>query len=601
MKKLKLLKMYMAGNTKLYLLSWLSIVIHVALAALIPLLIAFYLDHIIGGLAIDSSTAAFSLSSRLLEFFRDNGSGMILPVIIGLTLLQGLFLFLRGKLTALAAENSSRRLRNSLYRHIMHQPYDFQSKTQTGDLVQRCTSDIETVQSFMSSHGSEAVSIVFQITLVLVIMIQISPLYTLISTALIPLIFFLTIRFFLSMMKIFLAADEAEGELSSALQENLTGVRVVKAFAAQQLEIDKFTEKNSTHRDKVMLILKLMSRFWSTSDFLCMIQFAAVIAAGAWGALNGMITIGTMIAFSTYAGMLIWPVRGLGQMMGFMGQAFVALERIQEIFDYPVEDDETGTIDIKIAGDIVFENVSFAYGDGEKVLDDISLHIPAGRTTAILGATGSGKSTLVHLLLRLYDYQSGSIKLDGTELSTINRRYLREQIGLVLQEPFLFSRNLAENISLGRASASEQEIMEAAAKASVHDAIRGFERGYGTIVGERGVTLSGGQRQRIAIARTLFRAPSVLIFDDSLSAVDSQTDASIRAALQRDRRNVTTLIISHRITTLAEADQILVLDKGRIVQQGNHDELISSDGLYKTVWELQSKTDDETIDSIISV
>lgn len=595
MKKLKLLKIYMAGNTTYYLLSWLSIIIHVALAAMIPLLIAFYLDHIIAGLAVDSSTV-FPFAAEMLAFFSNRGSGMILPVVIGLTLLQGVFLFLRGKLTAIAAENSSRKMRNSLYHHIMHQPYDFQSKTQTGDLIQRCTSDIETVQSFMSSHGSEAVSIIFQISLVLTIMIQINPLYTLISTALIPLIFFLTIRFFLSMMKIFLDADEAEGEMSSTLQENLTGVRVVKAFAAQPLEIDKFTEKNSFHRDKVMLILKLMAGFWSSSDFLCMIQFAAVITAGAWGALNGIITIGTMIAFSTYAGMLIWPVRGLGQMMGFMGQAFVALERIQEIFNYKVEDDESGLSDIRVAGDIVFDQVSFAYGDGEKVLDGISFHIPAGKTTAILGATGSGKSTLVHLLLRLYDYQSGSIKLDGIELNTINRRFLREQLGLVLQEPFLFSRNLADNISLGKADATEQEIMAAAEKASVHDAIRGFERGYGTIVGERGVTLSGGQRQRIAIARTLFRTPSVLIFDDSLSAVDSQTDASIRSALKNDKRKVTTLIISHRITTLAEADQILVLDQGRIVQQGDHGELIRQEGPYKTVWELQSKTGDNEID-----
>ncbi len=595
MKKLKLLKIYMAGNTTYYLLSWLSIIIHVALAAMIPLLIAFYLDHIIAGLAVDSSTV-FPFADKMLAFFSNRGSGMILPIVIGLTLLQGLFLFLRGKLTAIAAENSSRKMRNSLYHHIMHQPYDFQSKTQTGDLIQRCTSDIETVQSFMSSHGSEAVSIIFQISLVLTIMIQINPLYTLISTALIPLIFFLTIRFFLSMMKIFLDADEAEGEMSSTLQENLTGVRVVKAFAAQPLEIDKFTEKNSFHRDKVMLILKLMAGFWSSSDFLCMIQFAAVITAGAWGALNGIITIGTMIAFSTYAGMLIWPVRGLGQMMGFMGQAFVALERIQEIFDFKVEDDESGLSDIRVAGDIIFDQVSFAYGDGEKVLDGISFHIPAGKTTAILGATGSGKSTLVHLLLRLYDYQSGSIKLDGIELNTINRRFLREQLGLVLQEPFLFSRNLADNISLGKADATEQEIMAAAEKASVHDAIRGFERGYGTIVGERGVTLSGGQRQRIAIARTLFRTPSVLIFDDSLSAVDSQTDASIRSALKNDKRKVTTLIISHRITTLAEADQILVLDQGRIVQQGDHDKLIRQEGPYKTVWELQSKTGDNEID-----
>jgi ATP-binding cassette subfamily B protein len=591
MNKLKLFKIYMQGNTIYFLLSWLSIILQVAFAAVLPLLTAFYLDYVIEGLPLDEIKRGREFAVWLHGIFIIHGRYLILPIIAVLTAIQGLFFFLRGKMAAVACENSSRNLRNRLYEHILHQPYEFQANTQTGDLIQRCTSDVETVQGFMNSHAVEAISISVQVIVVLFIMLSINPPYTLLSTMLIPVILLLTIRFFLSMMKIFLAADEAEGEMSTALQENLSGVRVVKAFAAQQLEITKFTDKNAHYRDRVMDILRLMAGFWSSSDFLCMLQFAVVILAGAWGALNGYITIGTLIAFSSYAGMLIWPVRGLGQMMGFMGQAFVALGRIKEIFDYPIENANDGINELTIKGEIIFENVSFGYEADNPVIDNISLTIPAGKTTAVLGATGSGKSTLVHLLLRLYDYQSGSIKLDGVDLKNISRRLLRQRIGLVLQEPYLFSRDLADNIRLGRAGAADTEVMEAARMASVHESIRRFERGYQTIVGERGVTLSGGQRQRIAIARTLLRKPSILIFDDSLSAVDSSTDAAIRLALKKCRGNITTLLISHRITTLAEADQILVMDQGRIVQSGRHEELIKEDGIYQKIWRIQSSSD----------
>ena len=239
----------------------------------------------------------------------------------------------------------------------------------------------------------------------------------------------------------------------------------------------------------------------------------------------------------------------------------------------------------------MLDDVCYAYPDQEPVLDHLSLHIPAGSTAAILGATGTGKSTLVHLLLRLYDYQCGSIRLDGVELRDINRRYLRSQIGLVLQEPFLFSRDLADNIRIGRHDAGQQDIVQAARMASLHETVKRFEQGYRTPVGERGVTLSGGQRQRVAIARTLLRSAPVLIFDDSLSAVDSETDRSIRDALKKRKQKTTTLIISHRITTLAQADQILVLDRGRIVQQGTHEALIKQDGIYRQVWQMQSGLD----------
>jgi ATP-binding cassette subfamily B protein len=591
MEKLKRFILFLSGNKVAYFASWLAIIIHVAISSLIPLVIRFFIDDVIISSPSAGNASADRLFGWLYELINFYGLWMILVVIAVLTAVQGVFMFLQGKLSALAVENSARSLRNRLYNHIMHQPFEFQARTQTGDLIQRCTSDIETIQGFLISHAVEAVSIIAQVVIVAIIMIDLNAFFTLVSVILLPVIMIITIRFFKSMMKIFLAADEAEGELSTTLQESLSGVRVVKAFAAQNLEKEKFEEKNSFHRDQTMRIVNLMANFWSSTDFLSMLQFIIVIMSGTWLAVEGVISTGTLVAFAAYAGMLIWPVRGLGQMMGYLGQAFVSLDRIREILDNPVEDEISGKHKLNIKGDIVLDNVSFSYPGQPPVFNRLSLHIPAGKTTAILGPTGSGKSTLVHLLLRLYDYQAGSIRLDGVELKDINRRYLRQNIALVLQEPFLFSRDLADNIRIGRTDARDEEIFQAAKIASLHDTISRFDKGYQTPVGERGITLSGGQRQRVAIARTLLRSAPVLIFDDSLSAVDSETDAAIRLALDKRRQGTTTLIISHRITTLAQADQILVLDKGEIVQQGSHEQLIEQDGMYRQVWQLQSQID----------
>lgn len=597
MKRIKLLLEFMRGSIKTYVMALLSVVLMTLFAAMIPLVIKTIVDSIIGGKPLDLPFGIQSvIDGQGGVGYLKNNLWLILIVLVAITVVQGTFMYFKGKLSARTAQESAKKMREKLFGHLEHLPFDYHVKAQTGDIIQRCTSDIETVQNFIGGHLVEAIQILSQVVVALIVMLSINPGYTLISIIMIPIIFVFTIRFFIGMMKIFMQTDESEGIMSATLQENLGGVRVVKAFGAQNFEINKFDEKNVHYRDLCIRIVKLMANYWSASDFLCMLQHTLVIAVGAYWAAKGNITIGTIIAFSSYAGMLIWPLRGLGQMMGFMGQSFVSLNRIDEILTAKPEDYDSGNTDHPISGEITFKDVHFGYEAGKPVLDGVSFQVDRGSTVAILGATGCGKSTLMHLLLRLYDYQSGSIRIDGLELKDINREWIRENIGMVLQEPFLFSKTLSENIGIGNENASKEDIIAAAKTASVHQAITDFEKGYDTLVGERGVTLSGGQRQRVAIARTVIKDVPILIFDDSLSAVDTETDAQIRQALKERRKDTTTIIISHRITTLSEADKILVLDHGKITEEGTHEELIAMGGIYKRIWEIQSSIGEDLVE-----
>ncbi len=587
----------MHGNRLVYLLAILAIATATFMQFVWPLILQITVDSIIGDEPLSVQGWLMPIFSWLYELAggRDNlvrQLWLCTLLLVLVTLLRGAFLYLKGKWSAIASESIVRSIRDTVYNHLNYLSYDYHVKLKTGDLIQRCTSDVETIRRFLAIQFVEIGRALFMVGIALSFMLPMSVNMTLVSLALIPIIFSFAYLFFLKVKKAFQLSDESEGRLSTVLQENLTGVRVVRAFARQNYEIEKFDKSNSEYRDLTYRLIRLLAYYWSISDFLCLLQISMVLIVGTYWVVNEVITLGMLLAFSSYVGMMLWPIRQMGRVLTDMGKTFVAVQRIQEILDEPTEEYDENNEYHRFKGAIEFKNVWFEYEKDNPVLSDISFKVEAGQTVAILGHTGAGKTSLVHLLPRLYDYQKGSIKIDGIELKSMDKKVVRRNIGIVLQEPFLFSKTIKENIALAKHKAEESEIYDAARSAAIHDVIRQFEQGYETSVGERGVTLSGGQKQRLAIARALINDPPIMIFDDSLSAVDMETDAAIRKELQKRSEKATTFIISHRLTTLSQADLILVLDHGKLVQFGNHEELLSNPGLYQKIWDIQNNLDE---------
>lgn len=580
----------MKGNRLLYIGAIICIAMGTFFSILNPLVIKVTIDSIIGGRGFEVPLWLKDILEEIIQN-RDMMSGLILAALtlIVLTAVRGFFLYFKGKWSATAAERIAKQLRDEIYNHLQHLPYEYHVKAKTGDLIQRCTSDIEQIRMFLAVQLVEIGRAVFILSIASIIMFNLHIKLTLIAMAVIPFIIAYSYFFYKEVKKTFKDADEADGRMSTTLQENLTGVRVVRAFARQSYELEKFDKKNTEYRDKQYRVLKYLAWFWSVSDFMSMLQIGAVLILGVYWTVLGEISLGILVVFISYEGMLLWPLRQLGRILTDMGKMQVAINRIKEILDETIEFEGVEGLKPVIEGNIKFKNVFFAYEGEQNVLNNITFDIKKGQTAAILGPTGSGKSSLVHLLARLYDCQSGSIEIDGYDIKDIDKKWLRKQVGLVLQEPFLFARTIKENISFANIDSDDAEIFEAANNASIHNVIQEFDKGYDTLVGERGVSLSGGQKQRLAIARTIIRDCPILIFDDSLSAVDTETDARIRNALKERSKDITTLIISHRINTLSTADIILVLEDGEITQQGTHQELIQEEGMYKRVWKMQNE------------
>ncbi len=512
---------------------------------------------------------------------------------VAVALINSLFTYLRSKLSADVAENIAYSLRTKLYDHIQRLPYARLLSFGTGDLLQRCTSDVETVRKFVSVQIMEMLRALCLVVCAIFIMWPMSHTMTLISLSTVPLLLFFSYFYFVLAKKNFLHAEQAESDMSIALQENLTGVRVVRAFAAQRQEEAKFDAASARFRDLSQKLTYIMSYYWSLSDLMIYAQVILTVCLGTKFALSGTLTIGTVITFSSYVTILLWPVRQMGRILADLGKTSVALNRIRDILSTPIEEDLPQESTPDISGNIVFDHVNFSYQDGKPVLQDISFSVSAGQTVAILGATGSGKTTLMLLLQRLYDPTGGRILFDDTPSVNIRRAYLRQHVGIVLQEPFLYSRSVFDNIAITQPHSAAADVQAVSKMASLHDSVLSFEQGYQTMVGERGVTLSGGQKQRVAIARMLLQRTPVMIFDDSLSALDSETDAAIRAALSQRREKATTFIISHRVNSVFQADQIIVLDHGRIIESGTHQSLLEKGGLYAKLWRLQGAVEEE--------
>jgi ATP-binding cassette subfamily B protein len=507
---------------------------------------------------------------------------------IAIAVVNGVITMIRQRLVNYASELSLKRLREQLYDHIQRLPFGTLQKAGTGDLLQRCTSDVNTIRRFLTSQISELMRALCLLVFALAIMLPMSVSMTFVSLACVPVLLVFSLIYYRNVRKYFREVDESEGRLSVVLQESLTGVRVVRSFAQQAREAKKFNDASVDFRDKSMVLLKMMSLFWSFSDFVIYAQIAACAIVGVSQVQQGLLSVGTLITFIAYTSTLLWPIRQMGRVLADLGKTRVAMERIDEILHRPIEVDKPGDKTPPIAGDIVFDHVTFGYDDGPDILSDISFHAKQGQTVGILGSTGSGKSTLVLLLQRLYPVRNGRILVDGVDIDEIELAHLRRHVGLVLQEPFLYSRSIKENIGITVDSPSDEQIREVAHIAALEEFEAEFEKGFDTMVGERGVTVSGGQKQRIAMARMLLQKAPIMVFDDSLSALDTQTDADVRAALKKMPHKATTLIISHRINTLSSADMILVLEGGRIVETGTHEELLRSDGLYRRVYALQN-------------
>lgn len=513
---------------------------------------------------------------------------------LGLALFEAGFTFLSGKFAARSAEGITLRLRNFLFDHMQRLSFKYHDHMQTGELVQRVTSDVDAVRRFFADQGTQIGRILMLFLINVVSLMALNFRLALLSVIFIPVIVAISIWFFKRIAAAYDDYQNQDGLLSATLQENLSGVRVVKAFARQRFEMDKFERVN--HKKFVLgrRLLLMHALYWPTADIVCSMQFLLSYYLGAQMAIAGDISVGTYLAFSNLIIWIIWPIRHLGRLIAQGSTGLVSYKRVAELIDETQEAVATGRPIEKSAlrGEIVFDHVSFEYDPKAAVLHDITFTARPGEIIALMGPTGSGKTSLVNLLPRFYDYTSGSLRLDGVALNSYAPHALREHIGIVEQEPFLFSRSIRENIAYGvRRKVTQAEVEEAARAAAIHEVIETFPEGYNTVVGEKGVTLSGGQKQRIAIARTLLKDPRILILDDSTSSVDTETEVQIQTALNRLMRGRTTFIIAHRVQTVMRADKIIVLEGGRITQMGTHTELLAQPGLYREIYEIQSQVE----------
>ncbi len=593
--KISLVIEFLKGNLHYFMISSISALIVTGLDMLSPQLIRTTVDSIIGTKELDLPAFLMSLIEKAggVENLRSH-IWMIAILLVIIAVLSAIFRYIFNLYNTKGAEALVENMRNRLFAHIQKLPFEWHMKNQTGDIIQRCTSDVEMIKNFISEQLTSVFRIVILIILAFVFMFSMNVKLSLIALLFLPIIFGYSLYFHSHIRDEFTKCDENEGVLSTIAQENLTGVRVVRAFGREKFEKDRFEKQNNIYTDAWMRLCKFLALFWGAGDTFSGLQLMVIVVLGAVFCVNGEMTAGDFIAFISYNTMLTWPVRSLGRMISEMSKAGVSVDRLCYIMNSETEKDKENAVTPDMHGDIEFENVSFGYGE-IPVLKNINFKIQKGTTFGILGSTGSGKSTLMYLLNRLYELpeENGRITVGGVNVADIKGEWLRSNIGMVLQEPFLFSRTIAENIGITKKEVDLTDVRNAASIACVDDSVMEFSQGYDTIVGERGVTLSGGQKQRTAIARMLTQKTPIMIFDDSLSAVDAETDAKIRQELRKNLGDSTVILIAHRVTTLMQADCILVMDKGEIAEMGTHEELMEQNGIYRKIYDMQMTLGEE--------
>ena len=591
----QLLFKFLKGSKHLFAGSIAASLIYALCDMVDPQIFRAAIDNAIGGKEPTFPGFVMDLVDRLGGFaYLGKHLWIMALAVVFVAVIRGISGYLQRVLNNKGAETLVRTMRDSMFRQIEHLPYEWHMKNHTGDIIQRCTSDVEMVRMFVSEQLVSVVRISIMIVLSLFFMFSMNVGLTFIAIIPIPFILAYVLIFRKEMEKGFRECDEMEGKVSARIQENLTGMRVVRAFAQEAKEKERFIEQNEHYNNLWVRLAAIMARFFTTQHLLSMFQILLVIVAGCIFCVKGRLTPGEYVAFISYNSMLSFPIRRLGRMISEMSKAGVCLDRIGHIMNEPVEQDAPGSVDAPMDGDIEFSHVSFSYEGSSEVLHDVSFKIPAGSTLGILGGTGSGKSTLMLLLDKMYSLPAGcgTISIGGTDIRGIRTQHLRKNISMVLQEPFLFSRTIHENIGISSRALTREDVKEAAKAACLDDAVESFSKGYDTFVGERGVTLSGGQKQRAAIARALIANAPIMVLDDSLSAVDTETDAKVRRALEERFGSATIILISHRITTLSKADKVIVLDSGRIAEEGTPDELKTAGGIYNRIYDIQSGLSD---------
>lgn len=549
--------------------------------------------------------SAPELTERAIDIAISNHNYRLLAIlslsIVGITLLMGIFQFAQEYVLQYASQKAIYDIRNAMYEHLQKLPFSFYDKTQTGQLVSRATGDIDSLRRFYSFGMINFISSAIMFFAILIICLLKSWKLALIALSTMPVLAYTGIVFGSKIGPRFQEMRQKFAEVTIVIQENVTGARVVRTFVRENYEIMKFSRHIKDLLNLNLAITKLWAFFFPLMDFVSGLGIIAVLWYGGWQIINKQLTLGEFVAFNMYLMQLMWPIRMLGAVINTTKEATASGKRIFEILDAQPEVTESPNAILlpPIKGRVTFENVSFRYETtGEVVLKNLNLDVKPGERIAILGATGSGKSTLINLIPRFYDPTSGRILIDGIDIKEVKLESLRKQIGIVLQDTFLFATTLKENIAYGKTDATMDQIISAAKAANIHDFISSLPKGYDTVIGERGVTLSGGEKQRVTIARALLMDPKILILDDPMSSVDTETENLIQNALDTLMQGRTTFIIAQRLSTVKRADRIIVLEGGEIVEEGTHEELLAKGGIYASIYELQFRQQESDGNSI---